>query len=268
MIMNQVFRKMRSRNGASMIIALIFLLFCVFVGGSVLASASANGARAARQAQQQQDFLGQRSAVLLLADQLLFDRNFQLIVKDVTTVSVLGRGPQEGWTELTGDDRQIEESQFVTFEVRSAMNPLQQILVEATILRYLEQNEYPSFQFRDNTGNIKTAISQFSCYSPGAPDYIGGSISFDGTSDAGSFVSTTASFSSGKGTNLYDFSVSFQDNAQLSLNMPSAVGDSQYELPEQYQEVSGSQRMWKVTDTVTYTVITWGAPQIEKEGAA
>ena len=60
--MNNLKRTLRSSRGASMILALVFLMFSVFVGGSVLAVATANSARIQHQTDTQQQFLRQRSA--------------------------------------------------------------------------------------------------------------------------------------------------------------------------------------------------------------
>ena len=68
-MMSKLQRKLRSRTGASMILALLFLMFCSFVGSSVLVSATANAYRVKLYGEQQ-DFLDQRSAALLLSDEL------------------------------------------------------------------------------------------------------------------------------------------------------------------------------------------------------
>ena len=49
--MNKILRKLRSKAGESMILAMVFMLFCSFVGGSVLASATANAQRVAQAAE-------------------------------------------------------------------------------------------------------------------------------------------------------------------------------------------------------------------------
>lgn len=101
--MKKLKNKLSSKSGASMLLALVFLMFCMFVGGSVLAAATANGSRAARQKENQQAYLSQRSASLLLADLLKGDENsaMQLTIKDVEsstgrtiTFTAHGKGPQ------------------------------------------------------------------------------------------------------------------------------------------------------------------------------
>ena len=68
--MFKIMQKLRSRSGASMLLAMVFMMFCTFVGGTVLAAATANGNRVAQQIHDQQSYLNQRSALLVIADQL------------------------------------------------------------------------------------------------------------------------------------------------------------------------------------------------------
>lgn len=87
--MKSMKQKLSSKTGASMLLALVFLLFCLMVGGSVLSAASANGSRAVQKKTDQQDYLSQRSASLLLADMLKStdDSAMQLTIKDVVSTS-------------------------------------------------------------------------------------------------------------------------------------------------------------------------------------
>jgi len=62
--------KLRSNQGSSMFIALIFVIVAVFVGGSVLAAATANIGRLRSRRVEEQTFLNQRSIVALMADKL------------------------------------------------------------------------------------------------------------------------------------------------------------------------------------------------------
>ena len=67
--MNQIKHKLQSKRGASLLIAMVYLVFAVFIGGSVLAAASANGYRI-EHLSDQQDYLDQRSAAMLLAEEM------------------------------------------------------------------------------------------------------------------------------------------------------------------------------------------------------
>ena len=62
--------KLQSQRGASMLMAMVFLLFCLFIGGSVLAAATANSSRIAYLMGDQQEYLSQRSALGVLAEML------------------------------------------------------------------------------------------------------------------------------------------------------------------------------------------------------
>lgn len=68
--MKPLINKLRQRTGASMLIALVFMLFCIFIGGSVLAAATANSARMQRKVDDDQEYLTLRSAAALLIDEL------------------------------------------------------------------------------------------------------------------------------------------------------------------------------------------------------
>ena len=82
--MQSIKRKLSSQSGGSMLLALVFLLFCLFVGGSVLASATANGGRVNDLKASQQEYLTQRSAMLLMADMLESNdgSDLQLTIKE------------------------------------------------------------------------------------------------------------------------------------------------------------------------------------------
>ncbi len=68
--MQKINRKLRSERGASLVFAMVFMLFCAFVGGSVLAAATANGGRIQSQADNQQAYLNPRSVASVLSDDL------------------------------------------------------------------------------------------------------------------------------------------------------------------------------------------------------
>ena len=61
--------KLRSKNGASLMLAMLFLLFCLLIGGTILAAASANGFRTSRVTDKQAE-LAESSAASLVANQM------------------------------------------------------------------------------------------------------------------------------------------------------------------------------------------------------
>lgn len=78
--------KLRSKNGASLMLALLFLLFCILVGGTILAAASANGFRVSRVSDKQKE-LQNSSVVRLVNDQL--DGGFSLEIDPSTSKATL-----------------------------------------------------------------------------------------------------------------------------------------------------------------------------------
>ena len=70
--MNRLKNKLQNARGASMIIALVFMLICLFVGGSVLVAATMNTKRLEHE-DKYQVFLDRRSAASLISDELKTD---------------------------------------------------------------------------------------------------------------------------------------------------------------------------------------------------
>ena len=68
--MKHLSQKIKSNKGATLLIAIVFMLFCVFIGGSVLAAATANGSRVDQALDDEQSYLSQRSAALIVAEEL------------------------------------------------------------------------------------------------------------------------------------------------------------------------------------------------------
>ena len=69
--MNPITRKLKSRRGASILIALLLFLVCAFVGGAVLMSAYQNASRSTALRREQQNYLAVSSAAQLLKAELV-----------------------------------------------------------------------------------------------------------------------------------------------------------------------------------------------------
>ena len=288
-MMKKLQRKLRSRTGASMLLALVFLLFCSFVGSSVLVSATANAYRVAQVAEQQ-DFLNQRSAALLLGDELQLEpgQQFRLSVVDAyrTTkdVKVVNGGG------VVDDDYSVTE-RVITFQLitnDTDVTEMQRLMLEATVWRYLRENvadeactvelinfgsgvsSLDDFWFTYSgvtvSGNTITVSSTNT-----AP--IEGTMNVSGSSANVSMPSYTANFSSGKGTELYDFHVDFGDLSQLRLTMNAFSGTSdaitvRAPVTEGYLPGTNSGTGFiRVSTTSTQTSISWSDPKVEKGGA-
>lgn len=274
--MKKIHNKLRSRVGASMILAMVFMLFCAFIGGSVLASATANAQRVAQMAEQQ-DFLLERSAALLLSDQLQLDdgKYLRLTVVDqqqnIQAVTVGNGGV------VVPIDGKVMQQRVITFQLSASqeLTHMHRLMVESTVLRYLRENaegespvvkleNFPDditsttkFQFKNtNTDPDDPTIVDnltVNCGDERIPDY-------------------TANLSVGRDTDLYDFFVDFGENSQLKLTMNAYSGSSNPIVIENPPSVDNgtyfeNNATVQITVESTQTSISWKDPLIEKGGA-
>lgn len=68
--------KLRSRRGASLILAAVYFLICAFVGGTVLAAASSGGAHLKNRRAQEQSYQIARSAAQLIQSELTVENGY------------------------------------------------------------------------------------------------------------------------------------------------------------------------------------------------
>ena len=267
--MKQITRKLRSKTGASMLIALLFMMFCLFVGGSVLAAATANGYRV-EHLSDQQHYLNQRSAALLIADELrASNANNQLIVHDVTqVVQKVVIGP-DGVPVPTGDAPITYRT--ITFQgpKNLRMNTIQRLMYETTVWRYLEKNKISLNtanltievkDFFDHNGNAINGLTSFWYSDEGT---VSGSISINGPKED---IAYEAVFASLDGESLFDFQVDFGDYTQLSVMMYSFTGTREPIVRESYTKWNGSYDARVQTTSQRYT-ISWDPPAVVKGGA-
>ena len=289
--MNMFSRKLRSNSGASMILALVFMLFCMFVGGTVLAAASANGYRVAHLSDQQQ-YLDERSAAFLTAEELRLSSDLidshMLAINDVEHVIqkvIVGNGgvvtPDPSSPAFT-----IRTITFIAPE-GIVMTPFQRIMYETAVLRYIQENGIDTnavrvilenFVYNYNGTKTLFEISEFWCSS------LSGSLTVNGTldTDHSNFTNFPANFECQGGSMLYDFVVDFGDYTQLSVVLNASLGERQPIIQTTIDEWSQTVTTngaggTPVNTTVTYPaqittttrmpVIMWENAIIEKGGA-
>ena len=271
--MNLIKNKLHSKRGASLMIAMVFMIFAVFIGGSVLAAASANGYRI-EHLSDQQDYLNQRSAALLLAEEMDIDlfSNISLDAKYATItrqpVILYPDGRIEDYDEPT-------VSYALTFEANTDgdMDALTRVMFETAVLRYLEENNLQDFEhivLKDfvYNGQAIPSIDYFWTVNDGS---CSGEIQIYGTkgADAEKFTEYTARYTCGEGRQLYDFIVDFGDYSQLTVTMNgfSGVryqrGAPEYDGETKVDEVQYSNR---VITEVERTAISWNRPVVAKGG--
>ncbi len=288
---NMLRRKLRSKTGASMILALVFLLFCSFVGGSVLTSATANAYRL-EHLSDQQDFLNQRSAALLVSDLMQQENEefLQLKVTDAMQTIHEMRKVNEGGAFAETD--KVMNKRIITFEVftnDSTINPMQQLMLETSVWRYLR--EYASGQ--QYTGNIVLynfpngldGTDKFLFQYPESnlqmesDDYkIEGTLNVNATSAAEGITipNYEARFSVGRESDIYDFYVDFGELSLMKMTMRASSGTtSPITIMGTPIEGTGTDPVKgefttgyiRITTTSTQTTISWRDPLIEKGGA-
>lgn len=271
-MMSKLQRKLRSRTGASMLLALVFLLFCMFIGSTVLASATANAYRVAHLSDQQ-EFLDQRSAARLIVDELEGSgARLRLNIQDANQSIQRVIVDDPGNIVPVGDPT---TSRTISFSAPSGlkMTTLQRLMYETAVLRYLTENSvdtaavtlvFNNFVYFD--GATETQITSLSNFWLTAMD---GKISIKGTANAETFTEFTANFSSGTGDDLYDFVVDFGDFSQLCVSCNAAYGQkdpvTRVQITKWPNETSGYDA--QVTTVSKQPVISWNNPLIEKGGA-
>ena len=278
--MNLIKNKLHSKRGASLLIAMVYLIFAVFIGGSVLAAASANGYRI-EHLSDQQDYLNQRSAALLLAEKMDVGTysSISLDARYSTTTSQSVMIDPFGRVTVTSDDVEVTNGLSFKINYNGKVDALHRVMFEVAILRYIEQNDLssmtPTFQdfVYDNgtaSGEIINSLDQFwtldreSCT---------GSIHITGIKDGETFTDYTARYTSGKNDRLYDFIIDFGEFSQITVTMSGNSGTRPQRGTPEYKDSNkpiGSEYEYatRMVTEVERTIISWDAPVINKGGTA
>ncbi len=244
-----------------MILAMVFLLFCTFVGSSVLVSATANAYRV-NHLSDQQDFLTERSAALLLTDELQLEDEvrgnpaeyLQLVVIDIDKCRQPVDVEESGAVIPQGNPSPHRE---ITFQVitnidTDDLTAMQRLQLESAVLRYLDENPAKSSALIPSTeGNpsptagitvklkgfpgitdsaayvsMAEAVSNF-WLKTSADGAIEGTVTFTETKNSANDIvipSFDVNFSCGKGDELYDFWMDFGEASLLKVNMNAYYG--------------------------------------------
>jgi hypothetical protein len=248
----------------------------MFVGGTVLAAASANGYRVAHLSDQQQ-YLDERSAALLTAEELRANLGSagtnKLVINDVTyTVQQITVG-NGGVISPVGEP---STSRTITFEAPNGivMTPFQRLMYETTVLRYLSENsvdlatvriEFKNFRFHyeGNTSSV-TNIAEFWCNASA------GMLNVSGVKTGGaSFTDFSASYECMDGARLYDFVFDFGDFSQLSVACYASLGERdpvEQTLIDEWTDASGNKYDAQITTVSRKPVIIWESAKVVKGG--
>ena len=273
--------KLRSSKGASLIIALVFMLFCAMVGSAVLAAATANGGRIAALKSDQQEYLNQRSAATLLSDELQINRP-KLTVEKKEVVRTTYTVSDGGVLTPTGSTT----TKTIEFKVNgNVATQLQRVLFESAILRYLQANDMDDYAVtisgftvagaNGSAGTEISSISDFRLY-----DSVKGenqdpecTLTVDlskGSVGAGTSVTNFSARvgCSGNKDNLYCFLVDFGNGTtegMLSLRMYASVSDPRtVKGTEQDADETDSSILVKRDIETVIQTISWDSPEVMK----
>lgn len=129
--MQSLKEKLHSAKGSSLLIVMVYFLLCLFVGGVVLTAATANGGRLAAMKADHQANYAQRSAAMVVQDELK-DKTTSLVIDKITTT-----------TRVTSTNGATTVSETVTYELKisgqDGASLLENIIQQAAAKVYLEQ---------------------------------------------------------------------------------------------------------------------------------
>lgn len=224
-------QKLNSKRGASMIMAMVFLLFCLLIGGSVYASATANGSRIENMTDNQQEYYSQRSAMMLMAD-MLKDKDGKELQVTVTEVTVTKENESPKRTIRFSCPGLKKDEKGISF--------LQQILLKYVVASYYEER-------------VKLDYSVFGWDSP--TDFVG--VSAQGDIYAACTVDLRDYL-------IVDYKINPQD---YSMELDFDNDQSYFVLKTDCSVNTGTPKTVTVDDvttTTTTTVIRWNLPEIQK----
>lgn len=286
--MKNLFRKCRSKRGVSMIMAMLYMLVCAFVGGSVLAASTANASKVAN-LQNQQAFLSQRSSVFLLTGQLKTVTRHRLSVTDTTETIYFGELKPNGSFEID-TTRDPVKRRIITFSIPQLApgekyTHLEQILYESAVSLFLKLNPtvagvQQQLEFDTSFNHLPNCSGVYS-YPNDCILYKDGAVGLQGTIECSfssvSLPSFQTQLSMAEGTeNTYDFCLNFGTETQLgatlyaSVNSPAPMVVDYPPSDEEIQFADGTVKTEQVqiSASIINHGIYWGAPQIEKGGSS
>ena len=267
-------RKLNNARGASLIIAMVFMLICVFVGGSVLTAATMNAYRIEHHSDAQ-DFLDQRSAALLVMDELKSESGtMTLLIHDSIVKKDLVEVLPSGMMKITTPG--VPQHKITFSVVGENMTAFQRTAYETAIRTYLsglsdsstatvilENFKYDGTDVNADTMWMREAQGTFK---------VEGSLLDPADSESGKIADFEANF---KCSSDYHYTVNFGALTQMEISMRAAKPGVREiptvkEVTERDSYPSGVTEEYKrahaqqVSTTTTLTTISWQQPRIEK----
>ena len=158
--MKSIGSKLKSSQGISIIIAMVFMLICLFVGGVVLTSATVNAGRM-KNVKRNEKFMDFRSAAILLADELrpADGRNLELEIiktdhkKQNVKVSRLGE------VKSKGEETTSSVIKFKLSHDPEKLTTFQRIVLESAMKVYQQKNPTPIPVMFERNGVLITELN-------------------------------------------------------------------------------------------------------------
>ena len=142
--MKSIRSKLNDSQGVSIIIALVFMLVCLFVGGTVLTAATVNAGRM-RKKENSREFMDYRSAAILLSDEMKTSDNqllrLDIIKEEIKTEDVFIK--TNGKIKETTSSSTRNATRFVVshdLTNTDIVSPLQRMVIETAVRKYQAQN--------------------------------------------------------------------------------------------------------------------------------
>lgn len=250
--------KLKSRSGSSFLLALVFLLIVTFFGSSVLVSATGNAGRLNKMRERRQQYLAERSAALLLKEQLTFQSGGKTLTIESVETKVTTTTNDGGATTVV-----TQTSQNPVVTPPDHCGELQRVALEAAVWKRQEALEMADANYTLNDPMPKTDWFG-SAVIPHTPTRgeIAVAVQKNGSNvDSPLTGAYTCTLTNGNRTIL--FQVEF---AQLTVVLRGDIV-TKNQAPEVFVETDAAKRVETVKSNVK-TTITWQTPTIVKGGAA
>ncbi len=264
--MQKVLKKLKSKAGTSLILALVFMLVCAFVGAVVLASSTANVGRTAKLKEDNQDYLSQRSAATLILDKL-FEKdvngkgdivlNYSQIATKTTKVTVVNDKRTEYPPEYSGVNNVVFTAGGDN--ATGKMNQMQRIIYETAVMNYMENNSLPKnptfIGFRYPDGSTASTTDNFIVTQPCATLFI--SDPADSTGSTG--ITARVRFSE---TSQNTLIIDFGDDSKVSIVIRPRNFSNQTEGTQTKKTISDT--TYEISMPVTTSIsTTWSRSRAE-----
>ena len=248
-----------------MLIALVFMMFCAFIGGAVLAAATANAGRIDALNTETQDYLDQRSICMLLVDELQSGDFGKLNISiEDSVITPMQERTVDGEAIINQSGSPVHEIKVKADNPDDKDSQLRQLLYGCAVMRYFKQQgnqidndtviTLDGFNYLTKDDLLKLFSINPESFSMKVTDPLGNTI------DA--FFKCSAD-----NKNMYSLQIDFGDATQMSIQMKATPDVGSSRTIDTNKTPGGG---YVNFDRVTYktTTISWDTAYIEKGGLA